>query len=43
MEIGKERGKHDAERAKAEAQQRTGNGRTETQPIGSSRGRGRHG
>jgi hypothetical protein len=34
MEVGKERGKQDAQRAKAEAEQRTGNGRTETQPIG---------
>jgi hypothetical protein len=34
MEIGKERGKRDAERAKDEAERRTGNGRTETQPIG---------
>jgi hypothetical protein len=33
MEIGKERGKQDAERAKAEAERRAGNGRTETQPI----------
>ena len=33
MEVGKERGKQDAERAKTEAQQRTGNGRTETQPA----------
>jgi hypothetical protein len=33
IELGKERGKRDAERAKDEAQQRTGNGRTETQPI----------
>jgi hypothetical protein len=34
MQIGKERGKQDAERAKAEAQRRTGNGRTDTEPIG---------
>ena len=34
VEIGKERGKQDAQRAKAEAEQRTGNGRAETQPIG---------
>jgi hypothetical protein len=34
MEIGKERGKQDAERAKTEAEERAGNGRTETQPIG---------
>ena len=34
MRVGKERGKQDAQRAKAEAEQRTGNGRTETQPIG---------
>jgi hypothetical protein len=33
MELGKERGKQDAQRAKAEAEQRAGNGRTETQPI----------
>jgi hypothetical protein len=33
MELGKERGKRDAERAKGEAERRTGNGRTETQPI----------
>ena len=38
MELGKERGKQDAQRAKAEAGQRTGNGRTETQPIGGSGG-----
>ena len=38
MEIGKERGKQDAERAKTEAEQRTGNGQTETQPIASSGG-----
>ena len=36
MEVGKERGKQDAERAKTEAQQRTGNGRTETQPASTS-------
>src|SRR3954465_5473888 len=35
MELGKERGKQDAERAKAEAQQRTGNGQAQTQPIAS--------
>jgi hypothetical protein len=36
MEVGKERGKQDAQRAKDEAEQRTGagNGRTETQPVG---------
>jgi mechanosensitive ion channel-like protein len=34
MELGKERGKRDAERAKDEAERRTGNGRTEPQPIG---------
>jgi hypothetical protein len=33
MELGKERGKQDAQRAKAEAEQRAGNGRTEAQPI----------
>jgi hypothetical protein len=33
MELGKERGKQDAERARAEAERRTGNGQTETQPI----------
>src|SRR3954453_22126146 len=31
MQVGKERGKQDAQRAKNEAQQRTGNGQTETQ------------
>jgi hypothetical protein len=35
MEVGKERGKQDAARAKDEAQRRSGNGQTETQPIGS--------
>jgi hypothetical protein len=34
MEVGKQRGKQDAQRAKAEAEQRTGNGRAETEPIG---------
>ena len=34
MEVGKERGKQDAERAKAEAEQRAGNGRTETPSTG---------
>jgi hypothetical protein len=38
MEIGKERGKQDAQRAKAEAEQRAGNGKTETQPISGSGG-----
>ena len=33
MEIGKERGKQDAQRAKAEAEQRSGNGRP-SPPIG---------
>jgi hypothetical protein len=33
MEVGKERGKQDAQRAKAEAEQRTGNGQTQTRPI----------
>ena len=33
MELGKERGKRDAERAKGEAERRTVNGRTETQPF----------
>src|SRR5215216_4331125 len=34
MELGKERGRQDAERAKAGAEQRAGNGQTETQPAG---------
>jgi hypothetical protein len=34
MELGKERGRQDAGRAKAEAEQRAGNGQTETQPAG---------
>jgi hypothetical protein len=38
MEVGKERGKQDAQRAKDEAQKRTGNGQTETQPISSGSG-----
>src|SRR4051794_14455113 len=38
MEVGKERGRQDAQRAKDEAEQRAGNGRTETQPIGGSGG-----
>jgi hypothetical protein len=33
MQLGKERGKQDAQRAKAEAQRRAGNGQAETQPI----------
>src|SRR5215208_5411712 len=33
MELGKERGKQDAQQAEAEAEQRAGNGRTENQPI----------
>ena len=36
MEVGKERGKRDAQRAKDEAQKRSGNGQTETQPIGAT-------
>ena len=36
MEVGKQRGKQDAQRAKAEAQQRTGNGQTQTEPITTS-------
>jgi hypothetical protein len=38
MELGKERGKEDAERAKDEAERRAGNGRTETRPIGGPTG-----
>jgi hypothetical protein len=38
MRTGKERGKQDAQRAKDEAQQRTGNGQTETRPLGGSTG-----
>ena len=34
MELGKQRGEQDARRAKEEAERRTGNGRTETQPVG---------
>ena len=34
IRLGKERGKQDAQRAKDEAQRRSGNGQTETQPIG---------
>src|SRR3954453_16289586 len=34
MELGKQRGHRDAQRAKAEAEQRTGNGQTQTQPVG---------
>jgi hypothetical protein len=33
MEVGKERGKQDAQRAKHEAQKRAGNGQTETQTV----------
>ena len=33
MELGKERGQQDAQRAKDEAQKRTGNGETETQSV----------
>jgi len=40
MEVGKERGKQDAQRAKDEAQKRAGNGRTETQPVGTTTGTG---
>jgi hypothetical protein len=36
MQIGKERGKQDAERAKAEAERRAGNGQTDTRPIGTT-------
>jgi hypothetical protein len=36
MRTGKERGKEDAQRAKDEAQKRSGNGQTETQPIGTT-------
>src|SRR4051794_20231679 len=35
MEVGKQRGKQDAQRVKAEAEQRSGNGQTQTQPIAS--------
>jgi hypothetical protein len=34
MEIGKERGRQDAERAKSEAERRTGNGTTAAEPAG---------
>jgi Conserved TM helix len=34
MELGKQRGKQDAQRVKDEAQKRAGNGQTETQPVG---------
>jgi hypothetical protein len=33
MQIGKERGKQDAQRAKAEAEQQAGNGRTDAEPA----------
>jgi hypothetical protein len=36
MEVGKERGKQDAQRAKDEAQTRAGNGQTETHPVGTT-------
>jgi F0F1-type ATP synthase assembly protein I len=36
VEVGKERGKQDAERAKAEAERRTGNGTTQTEPGAAS-------
>src|SRR3954465_11348420 len=35
MEVGKERGKQDAQKAKTEAEQRTGNGQTQTQTVAS--------
>ena len=38
MELGKERGKQDAQRAKGQAQARTGNGQTETRPIATTGG-----
>ncbi len=38
MRTGKERGRQDAERAKDEAQRRSGNDRAETQPIGRTDG-----
>jgi hypothetical protein len=38
MEVGKERGKQDAQRAKDEAQKRAGNGQTETQPVSTGTG-----
>ena len=38
MELGKERGKQDAQRAKGEAQQRAGNGQTETRTVASADG-----
>jgi hypothetical protein len=38
IEVGKERGKQDAQRAKAAAEQRTGNGQTETRPIATGGG-----
>ena len=34
IEVGKERGKQDAQRVKGEAERRTGNGQTEPQPVG---------
>ena len=34
MELGRQRGQQDAQRAKDEAQKRSGNGQTETQPVG---------
>src|SRR5215203_2453590 len=40
MEVGKERGKQDAQRAKDEAQARTGNGQTETRPVTTGTGTG---
>jgi hypothetical protein len=38
MEVGKQRGKQDAQRAKAEAEQRTGNGQTQTVASGTTDG-----
>jgi hypothetical protein len=38
MQVGKERGKQDAQRAKDEAQQRAGNGQTQTRPVGGTTG-----
>src|SRR4051812_318830 len=38
MEVGKERGQQDAQRAKDEAQKRAGNGQTQTQPAGGATG-----
>jgi hypothetical protein len=38
MEVGKERGRQDAQRAKAEAGQRTGNGQTQSRPLATGGG-----